>query len=179
MATTVLALTALITVYLTMSAWKVQQETARPYFILKESPKIDLGNELSFELRFNNVGIHPAVNLSSKTVIFDERLDDKPIYEDESSIVNDIPKETSSSLIVTIPSEEIYPKQLEIKAHFIVIDLQYSDPILNKAYSQTIYMKWTGVKEGQLQPIVHVRVDEKETILGYFQKQKINPKLRN
>lgn len=179
MATTVLALTALITVYLTVAAWKVQQETARPYFILKESPKIDLSNELSFELRFNNVGIHPAVNLSSKTVIFAEGLDDKPIYEDESSIVNDIPKETSSSLIVTIPSEEIYPKQLEIKAHFIVIDLQYSDPILNKAYSQTIYMKWTGVKEGQLQPIVHVRVDEKETILGYFQKQKINPKLRN
>lgn len=179
MATTVLALTALITVYLTVAAWKVQQETARPYFILKESPKIDLGNELSFELKFNNVGIHPAVNLSSKTVIFDERLDDKPIYEDESSIVNDIPKETSSSLIVTIPSEEIYPKQLEIKAHFIVIDLQYSDPILNKAYTQTIYMKWTGIKEGQLQPIVHVRVDEKETILEYFQRQKINPKLRN
>jgi hypothetical protein len=176
-ATTVLALTALITVYLTVAAWKVQQETARPYFILKESPKIDLGNELSFELRFNNVGIHPAVNLSSKTVVFE--LSEKPIYQDESSIVNEIPKETASSLVVTIPSEEIYPKQLEISAHFIVIDLQYSDPILNKSYSQTIYMKWNGVKVGQLQPIVHVRVDEKETILNYFQKHKIDPKLRN
>lgn len=178
-ATTVLALTALITVYLTVAAWKVQQETARPYFILKESPKIDLGNELSIELRFNNVGIHPAVNLSSKAVVFDEHLDEKPIYHDESSIVNEIPKETASSLVVTIPSEDIYPKQLEISAHFIVIDLQYSDPILNKDYGQTIYMKWNGVKEGQLLPTVHVRVDEKGKILNYFQEHKIDPQFRN
>lgn len=178
-ATTVLALTALITVYLTVAAWKVQQETARPYFVMKESPKIDLGDELSFELRFNNVGIHPAVNLSSKTVVFDEQLSEKPIYHDEASIVNEIPKETSSSLVVTIPNEEIYPKQLEIIAHYIVIDLQYSDPILNKAYSQTIYMKWNGVKKGQLQPTVHVQVNEKEKILSYFEKNKLDPKLRN
>lgn len=179
MATSVLAITALITVYLTVTAWKVQQETARPYFILKESPKINLGDDLSFELRFNNVGIHPANNLSSKTIVFDEQLSERPIYDDESSIVNEIPKETASSLVVTIPSEEIYPKQLEISAHFIVIDLQYSDPILNKFYSQTIYMKWNGIKEGQLQPTVHVRIDEKGDILKYFQKHKIDPKLRN
>ncbi|MCL4419993.1 hypothetical protein M1146_07965 [Patescibacteria group bacterium] len=179
MATTVLALTALITVYLTVAAWKVQQETARPYFVLKESPKIDLGDELSFELRFNNVGIHPAVDLSSRTVVFNEQLSEKPIYLDESSIVNEIPKETASSLVITIPSEEIYPIQLAINAHFIVIDLQYSDPILNKSYSQTIYMKWNGVKEGKLQATVHVRVDEKEMILNYFETNNINPKLGN
>lgn len=173
-----LALTALITVYLTITAWKVQQETTRPYLILKESPKIDLENELSFELKFNNVGTNPAVNLSSKTIIFDEQLSDIPIYNDESSIVNEIPKETASSLVVTIPSEEIYPKQPEISPNYIVIDLHYSDPILKKAYSQTNYMKWNGVKEGHLQPVVHVRVDEKETILNYFQKHKIDPKLR-
>lgn len=178
MATTVLALTALITVYLTVTAWKVQQETERPYFILKESPKINLGDELSFELKFNNVGVHPAVNLSSKTIIFDEQLSVTPIYNDETSIVNEIPKETASSLVVTIPSEEIYPKQLDIGANFIVIDLHYTDPILKKVYSQTNYMKWNGVKEGQLQPVVHVRVDEKESIMNYFQKHKIDPKLR-
>jgi len=61
MATTVLALTALITVYLTVAAWNAQQQTARPYFILKESPKVDLGNDLSIELKFTNVGMHPAV----------------------------------------------------------------------------------------------------------------------
>lgn len=177
-ATTVLALTALVTVYLTVAAWKVQQETARPYFILKESPRIDLVNELSFEMRFNNVGVHPAVDLSSETIIFAEKLAEEPVYQDESSIVNEIPKETASSLVVTIPCDQIYPKQLEISAHYIVIDLQYSDPILNKSYSQTIYMKWNGVKEGQLQPTVHVRADEKEKILNYFSKHNIDPNLR-
>jgi hypothetical protein len=169
-ATTVLALTALITVYLTVAAWQAQQETARPYFILKESPKVDLGNELSFELKFTNVGMHPAVNLSSETIVFDDRLTGKPIHHDESAIVNEIPKDSSSSLVMTIPSEEIYPKQFNINAHYVVVDLQYADPILNKSYSQTIYMNWNGVKEEKMQPTVHVRVEEKEKIDDYLKK---------
>ena len=178
-ATSVLAITALITVYLTIAAWKIQQETTRPYFVLKESPKVELSNELSLELRFNNVGVHPAVNLSSETVVFDEQLSTKPIYSDESSIVNEIPKDTASSLVVTIPNEDIYPKQLNINSHYVVVDLQYADPILKKSYNQTIYMKWIGVREGKMQPTVHVRVDERDKILDYFKKQSIDPKSRD
>ncbi len=175
-ATTVLALTALITVYLTVAAWKAQQETARPYFILQESPKVDLGNELSFELKFTNVGMHPAVNLSSETIIFDDRLTGKPIHHDESAIVNEIPKDSSSSLVMIIPSEEIYPKQFNINAHYVVVDLHYEDPILKKSYSQSIYMKWNGILEEKMQPTVHVRVQEKGKILDYFQKSGIDLK---
>lgn len=178
-ATSVLAITALITVYLTVTSWKVQQETTRPYFVLKESPKVELGNELSLELRFNNVGIHPALNLSSETVVFDEQLSARPVYSDESSIVNEIPKDGASSLVVTIPSDEIYSKQLNISEHYVVVDLQYADPILNKSYNQTIYMKWNGVREGKMQPIIHVQVDEKNKIIEYFQKYNIDPKLRS
>lgn len=178
-ATSVLAITALITVYLTVTSWKVQQETTRPYFVLKESPKVELGNELSLELRFNNVGIHPALNLSSETVVFDEQLSAKPVYSDESSIVNEIPKDGASSLVVTIPSDEIYSKQLNISAHYVVVDLQYADPILNRSYNQTIYMKWNGVREGKMQPIIHVQGDEKNKILEYFLKYNIDPKLRS
>lgn len=169
-ATTVLALTALITVYLTVAAWKVQQETARPYFILKESPKVDLGNELSFELKFTNVGMHPAVDLSSETLVFDDRLTGKPIHHDESAIVNEIPKDSSSSLVMTIPSEEILPKQFNINPHYVVVDLHYADPILDKSYRQLIYMKWNGVQEGKTQPTVHVKVEEKGKIEDYFKK---------
>lgn len=178
-ATSVLAITALITVYLTVAAWKVQQETTRPFFVLKESPKVELGNELSLELRFNNVGVHPAVNLSSETVVFDEQLSAEPVYLDEASIVNEIPKDASSSLVLVIPGEEIYPKQFNIDAHYVVVDLQYTDPILNRSYNQTIYMKWSGVREGKLQPIVHVQVDEKDKISQYFQEHNIDPKLRS
>lgn len=172
-ATTVLALTALITVYLTVAAWKAQQETARPYFILKESPKVDLGIELSFELKFTNVGMHPAVNLSSETIVFDERLTGKPIHHDESAIVNEIPKDSSSSLVMTIPNEEIYPIQFNINPHYVVVDLHYADPILKKSYSQSIYMKWNGVQEEKMQPTVHVKVEEEGKIKEYFQKSGI------
>ncbi|SHH05930.1 hypothetical protein [Desulfosporosinus lacus] len=177
-ATSVLAITALITVYLTVAAWKVQQETTRPYFVLKESPKVELGDELSLELKFNNVGIHPAITLSSTTVVFDEQLSAEPIYYDESSIVNEIPKDAASSLVMNIPSDELYPKQLNINEHYVVVDLQYTDPILNKSYNQTIYMKWSGVREGKMQPTVHVQAEEKDEIVDYFQKHSIDPKSR-
>lgn len=178
-ATALLALTALITVYLTITAWKVEQESARPYFVLIESPKVNIGNELSLELKFNNVGVHPAVNLSSETIVFDELLRGKPILHDESAIVNEIPKDASSSLVMNIPNNEINPKQLYIQAHFVVVDLQYDDPIINKAYNQTIYLKWNGVQEGKVQPTEHVRVEEKKMILNYFHEQGIDPKQRS
>lgn len=173
LSTTVLALTALVTVYLTVAAWQAQQETARPYFILQESPKVNLGNELSFELKFTNVGTHPAVNLSSETIVFEDRLTGKPIHHDESAIVNEIPKDSSSSLVMIIPSDEGYPKQFNINAHYVVVDLHYADPILKKSYSQPIFMKWNGVQEEKMQPIVHVRVEEKDKIEDYFKKNSI------
>lgn len=178
-ATTVLALTALITVHLTVAAWKVQQNTARPYFVLKESPQINQEKELEFELKFTNVGVHPAVDLSSETVVFDDHLTGKPIHHDESAIVNEIPKDSLLSLVMTVPSHEIYPQQLNISAQYVVVEIQYVDPILNKSYNQSIYLKWNGIIEGKVQPTVHVRVEEKEKILTYFKKQNINPLKRS
>lgn len=174
-ATTVLALTALVTVYLTVAAWKVQQNAARPYFVLKESPQVDLGKELGFELKFTNVGIHPAVDLSSETIVFNNRLTGKPIHHDESAIVNEIPKDSSSSLVMTVPRGEINPQQMNIEAQYVVVDIQYADPILDKSYSQSIYLKWNGVTEGKIQATEHVKVEEKKKILTYFKEQNIDP----
>lgn len=174
MATMVLALTALITVYLTVAAWKVQQNTARPYFVLRESPQINLERNLELELKFTNVGIHPAVDLSSETIVFDDRLTGKPIHHDESAIVNEIPKDSSSSLVMTVPSKEINPQQPTINAQYVVVDIQYVDPILNKSYNQLIYLKWNGIIERKVQPTVHVRLEEKEKILTFFREQNID-----
>jgi hypothetical protein len=179
LSTTVLAITALITVYLTVASWKVQQEAARPYFVLKESPKVDLGNEVSLEFNFNNVGVHPAVNLSSETIIFEEQLVGEPIHHDESAIVNEIPKDALASLLMTLSSDDLDHQLNEVKPHYVVVDLQYKDPILNKAYNQTIYLKWNGVQKGKNQPTVHVRVEEKGKILQYFAKHRIDPKVRS
>ena len=172
-ATAVLALTALVTVYLTMAAWRVQQETSRPYFILKEPPQVNSGDELSLDLQFSNVGVHPAVNLSSETIVFSEQLTGKPIHHDEQAIVNEIPKDDLTSLIMILPGTSEF-QQSNLKPHYLVVDLQYADPILNKSYTQTIYLKWNGIQEGKVQPTVHVLVDEKTKILQYLKKQGIN-----
>jgi hypothetical protein len=178
LSTTVLAVTALITVYLTVVAWRIEQNTARPYFIIVGSPKITLDKEINIELKLNNVGIHPAVNLSSETVVFDEELIGKPIHHDESAIVDEIPKGASAGLLMMIPSFYINPNVLNIGGHYVVVDLQYSDPILNRIYGQSMYLKWNGVQNGKVQPTEHVRVEEKGKILDYFQKQDINLKVR-
>ena len=174
-----MAVTALITVYLTITAWKVQQETTRPYFVLKESPSVEISDELSLELRFNNVGVHPALDLSSETIVFDEKLAAKPIYYDEASIVNEIPKDGASSLIIVIPNEKLYLKQNNIDSQYVVVDLQYRDPILKKFYNQTIYMKWRGLRDGKTEPIVHVQAQEKDNIIKYFNNYGIDPKVRS
>lgn len=174
-----MAVTALITVYLTITAWKVQQETTRPYFVLKESPSVEISDELSLELRFNNVGVHPALDLSSETIVFDEKLAAKPIYYDEASIVNEIPKDGASSLIIVIPNEKLYLKQNNIDPQYVVVDLQYRDPILKKFYNQTIYMKWRGLRDGKTEPIVHVQAQEKDNIIKYFNNYGIDPKVRS
>lgn len=174
LSTTVLALTALITVYLTLAAWKAQQESARPYFVLQESPLVELGEELSFELKFTNVGTHPAANLSSETVVFEESLAGRPLHHDEAAIVNEIPKDSSSSLVLTVPETAMNQGQYNMNPHYVVVDLHYVDPILDKAYKQLIYLKWNGVIEEEIQPTVHVRVAEEENISAYFQQNGID-----
>ena len=177
-ATVVLAVTALITVYITVSAWRAERESARPYFTLKDSPKVQLTPEVNFEFKFTNAGVHPAVNLHSKSLVFDQSLAKEPVHQDEFDLVNEIPKDTSSSLLITIDKKDINPGQLNINPHFIVIDLQYDDPIIKKKYNQTIFLKWNGVLNGQLQAIVHLRLEEKEKILAYLKEKQIDPKAR-
>jgi len=108
--------------------------------------------------------------------VFDDRLIGKPIHHDESAIVNEIPKDSSSSLVMIMASEKIYPKQFNINAHYVVVVLHYLDPILDKSYSQLLYMKWNGVLEDKMQPTVHVKVEEKDKIDQYLQKAGIDLK---
>lgn len=178
-ATTILAITSLITVYITVTAWKEEREAFRPYLTVKESPRVDLKNGVNFELRFTNSGTHPASNLSSKSLVFDQALAQEPIHHDEFDLANEIPNNTSSSLVIGIDEKLINAKQIDITPLFIVVDLQYDDPILNKSYNQIIYLKWNGVINGVPQPMVHVRVEEKTQITDYLKKFRIDPKARS
>ncbi len=176
LATTVLAISSLITVYVTVTAWREEREAARPYLTVQESPRVTVGERVSFELKFTNSGLHPAANLSSKSLVFAQDLAHEPVHHDEFDLANEIPNNTVSSLVIDLDRRE--HATAAAPPVYIVVDLQYDDPILNKGFNQTIYLKWNGVTKGETQPIAHVQVTEKNKILNYFKNQHIDPSAR-
>ncbi|KUO78044.1 MAG: hypothetical protein APF81_14210 [Desulfosporosinus sp. BRH_c37] len=164
--TAIFAIVSIVSVFLSTTNWLTQREAARPYFTFKESPLINLTNELSFEFKFNNVGTHPAINLCSMSIVFDEDLLQEPVHIDDYSVVNDIPRDTTISLLLNIKNTDFL--KADINPQFIIISLSYRDLITRKSYFQTIYTKWAGVVAQKPQPLVHVEEREKQKILNYL-----------
>lgn len=171
--TCILALAATITVTVTLNAWKIDRESSRPYLSLQESPKVELKSGLRLEFKFNNVGIHPAVNLASRTIVFQEDLQNKPIQNDPNYLVNEIPQNMNSSLVIALDSYEVDISESDVSPFYIVLHLEYADPIINQNYEQTLYYRWNGIDRGEVQPVVHVEVHEKESIINYFKAKGI------
>lgn len=169
--TVIFAFVSIVSVFISYTTWQTQREAARPYFTFKESPSIKLTDELSFEFKFINVGIHPATNLSSKTIVFDEHLLQGPILVDDYTVVNDIPKDTTTSLLVRLKSTDNL--QTDINPQFIVIYLSYVDPITRIIYNETIFTKWAGVMDQKPQPLIHVEASEKQKILNYLESHQL------
>lgn len=174
-ATVVFACTALVTVVLTLSSWRAGREAARPYLTFKESPLVTLKPQLNIELKFMNVGEHPTTNLKSKTVMMEQALTSPPTLIWKHSLVNDIPKNTTTSLMIVPEISQVNPNQPNLPAYYIVVFLQYEDPIIRKSYSQAIYLRWNGVHEGSPQPVFHIETEEKNAILEYFRAHQISP----
>lgn len=172
-ATAVLAITALITVYITISAWKEEQEANRPYFTFKESPKVAINRLPELEIEFTNVGEHPAVSLFSKTIVISTNLNSKPVTIDEDALVNDIPKNASATLLISLEDLEKQTRLGNVSAHFIVIGLRYEDPIIDKEFEQILYIKWNGIKDGEVLLTNHAEEEEKKMIINYFLQNNI------
>lgn len=164
--TAIFAIVSIVSIFISVTNWQAQREAARPYFTFKESPFIRLTDELSFEFEFNNVGTHPATNLCSKTIVFDENLLQEPVLVDDYSVVNDIPRDTTTTLLLNIKSTEF--SKGDINPQFVIICLSYSDTITRKLYTQTIYTKWAGVVAQKSQPLIHVEESERQKILNYL-----------
>lgn len=163
--TVIFALVSIVSVLISYTNWQTQSEASRPYFTFKESPSIRLTDELNVELKFNNVGIHPAINLSSKSIVFDANLLQAPILVDDYTVVNDIPRDTTTSLLLRIKGDFL---QANVNPHFVVIGLSYTDPITHKLYTQTLYTQWAGVIGYKIQPLIHVEASQKQEILNYL-----------
>lgn len=172
-ATAVLAITALITVYITISAWREEREANRPYFTFKESPKVVINQSPEFEIKFTNVGEHPAVGLWSKSLVFSSDLKEKPIAHDEYALVNDIPKNASATLLIGLDRLQKQTQDGNVEPYFIVIVLRYEDPIIDKKFEQTLYIKWSGIQNGEILSTNHAEEEEKQIIIQYFEQNNI------
>lgn len=173
-ATAILAITALITVYITISAWKEEREANRPYFTFKESPKVEVKDFPQFEINFTNVGQHPAINLWSKSIALNTDLKTKPVAAEEFALVNDIPKNGSATLLIDLKALTAEAKEGKVPPYFFVIALQYKDPIINESFKQTLYIKWNGIENGLVLATDHAQVEEKQKIINYLAKERIS-----
>ncbi|KLU58622.1 hypothetical protein CEB3_c46380 [Peptococcaceae bacterium CEB3] len=172
--TVVFACTALVTVFITISSWRVQREAARPYLTFRESPTVTLDKGVNLELKFTNVGQHPATDLWSRALVIDRSFRGSPVYAKEHTIVNDIPKDTTSTLLISIAPRSLSPNAGSIAPHYLVVFFKYSDPIIKKSYAQAIYLKWNGEANGQPESLYHVETGEKDKILAYLKTYKIS-----
>lgn len=165
--TVIFAIVSLITAYITITNWRTQRQADRPYFSLKESPQIELQKEVTFEFEFTNVGKHAASNLVSNTYVFDQSLTLKPIHIDEYALINDIPRETTTRLLIQLNVQEISFTDI-VRPQYLVIYLSYTDPVVNQDYQQALFMKWAGVIDEGAQPLVYTEASEKDKILTYL-----------
>jgi hypothetical protein len=164
--TLIFAVTSLITVYISGSAWRDEREGIRPYLTLHASPEVTLTDrQLIFHFQFQNVGVHPVENLNTQTMIVGSELKSAPLHIDQYSQVNYIPQNSPAALLIKVNNPP-YTGQ-----YYLIIDLKYSDPVLAKDYEQIVYLRWPGIVEGEITPIFHASQDDKNKILDYLKKQ--------
>ena len=118
--TLIFVITSLITVYISLSAWNEERESVRPYLTFNNSPDVYLENQqLVFSFAFYNVGLHPAASFHSQTLIVDSDLDVQPLHNDHFSLVNYIPQNTTTSLIIKIDLEQTTVNPAQIDTHYM------------------------------------------------------------
>lgn len=164
------AIVALITVSISISSLQEANQSKRPYFIIEKPGIKALPNSPPFRIQITlyNTGIHPAINTVGNIVFFNKSLDEEPQYNIVFSVANEIPNNSPTPWYtdsVFLPTN--------LSPQYIILKIDYGDPILEQLYSQTFYMRWNGVQDGITQPdFVHVGIDEKNNIINYLKEIK-------
>ena len=155
----VTSIVALFIVIYIITTWKEQIESNRPYFTITKPGIIKLPQSTRhrIQITMENIGVRPAYDLYGKIFIMDEKLRSEPQFALELSIANEIPAKTPTPW-----HDESLQLSKNVPPQYIVLAIEYSDPILKKSFDQTFYMKWNGVIEGQPDSnFVYVSMDEK------------------
>ncbi len=169
--TLIFAVTSLITVSISISAWKEERESVRPYLTFNQSPDVSIAEpgRIAFGFELKNVGLHPASSLYCQTLIVDCALDKDVLHKDQLTMVNLIPYNMTTELVIHLEP----PKGTDLQnldQHYLVITLKYTDPVLDKKHEQIIYLRWGGSDNGHTLPLFHASKDDKNRILEYLKK---------
>lgn len=161
---TVASISALLIVLNLMATWKEQIESNRPYFTITKRSIIQLPQSPQYHLQFiiENIGVRPAYDLYGKIFIIDKNVLGKPNYSFDFSIADVIP---ANAPIPWNSDTLLLPRNLP--AQYIVLAIEYSDPIAKKILDQIFYMKWNGVIEDKPDSnFVYVSMKEKMKIVN-------------
>ncbi len=110
------------------------------------------------------MGVRPAYDLYGKIFIIDKNVIGKPNYSFDFSIADVIP---ANAPIPWNSDTLLLPRNLP--AQYIVLAIEYSDPIVKKILDQIFYMKWNGVIDDKPDSnFVYVSMKEKMKIYGLF-----------
>ncbi|NLI93566.1 MAG: hypothetical protein GX434_15670 [Peptococcaceae bacterium] len=178
--TLIFAITSMITVYISGSAWRDERESVRPYLTFYTSPEVRFSplKQLVFSFTFQNAGLHPAGNLHIQTTIIDSELSGPPLHTDQYSLVNDISQNSTADLLIKLDNPGPIKKPVQMKPQYIIISLKYSDPVLGKGHEQIFYLKWAGIVDGNITPVFHASREDKNRILNSYPKINTKSKLQ-
>ena len=111
-----------------------------------------------------NRGIHPADDFEGRILILNADLSNKPDFDFKFSVANSIP---SNSPTPWYNDSVHLPHNLPLQ--YVVLAIKYKDPILNKGFNQTFFMKWDGIQNGSIHPdFVYVSKDEAKAISSHL-----------
>jgi hypothetical protein len=140
---------------------ELTSELTRPKFRIK-NPKVGEsyeGNKYQFDYDLENIGSQAATDLVVKVVVAIASLDQEAISS-ESSFASEVainePLGLSLSLGTLAFSEP---------AHYFVIAMRYKDLVTKNVYKQIFFIKWQGVKRGEIaQDIILLTQEERQKL---------------
>lgn len=162
---------AFYSIRMTISDRKKDRETSRSYFAIYEPgiKKLPESPPYRIQITFSNIGRHPSDGLEGNIFFIDASLQSKPESIIPLSVANDIPPNSPTPWHY---DNFIPPKNMPKK--YIVVLIEYYDPILKKEFNQPFFMKWDGVKDGFTHPdFTYITKSERKKIKDYLKMRKL------
>lgn len=153
------AIAAVCAIWQARQSAREARQAVRPYFLLEEPGIKPLQDSPPFriQLTLRNVGGRIAASLEGRLYVTSAVDDVGPAIDTKFSVANDIPPTTPTPW---------YADSLVLSAscppHFVILGIKYLDPLQNKTFTQSFFMRWDGAQDGKFQPdFVHACAAEK------------------